>query len=134
MKALAKQSDSTHPSPIAASEVRLQAVCLLRGARRIFVIYSTADLAAACDLRKRIVRLRGKNCRSEDVFLAAQSLPVGKDVTPEVIRAELAAADLAVVVCGTKTPETFVADEVRQALRQRSRPNQNSTNHSEIRR
>lgn len=99
--------------------VREQAVRLLLEARRIFIIYSNKDLERARDLKRRIVRLRADK-PDDSVFLAAESLPVGEDVSRARVQSELAEADLAVVVCGENTAtRTHVADEVQQALQQR---------------
>lgn len=100
---------------------RAEAQSLVTTARRVFIIYSSADLALARDVRDRIVHMR-RNRADDSVFLAAESLPVGTDVSPEVVRDELAAADVAVVVCEEQTSRSpFVIEEVQQTLRQRER-------------
>jgi len=98
---------------------RPEAVQLLRAAHRVFIIYSSSDLQKARDLRRRIVRLR-KHRPADSVFLAAESLPPGTDVSPEAVSAVLAAADLVVIACGVHTPQSpFVIVEIRQAMAQR---------------
>jgi hypothetical protein len=108
------------PGSMTASSPRGEALALLRAAERIFIAYSSADLAAARDLRRRIVRIRHDR-PVESVFMASDSLPVGQSIEPAHIRDALARADLFVVACGRTTAgSAWVVEEVRQALLQRA--------------
>lgn len=91
----------------------------IRNAERIFIAYESGDLRMASDLRRRFRRMReGKP--DDSVFLAAESLGVGADVTPALVESRLAESDLVVVACGVGTARSaFVQAEVAQALAQR---------------
>lgn len=118
MSALADDEQGTLKVADSAS-VRDRALTLLRTAKRIFIIYSNDDLSRASDLRRRILRLRGER-KGDRVFLAAESLGVGQDVSPAAVRHEIARSELVVIACGELTAQSpFVADEVEQALAQR---------------
>ncbi len=111
---------ATNSRVLSKAEVRHEALKMLRDAKSIFIIYSAADLAIACDLRRRIIRVR-RESEDDTVFLAAESLPVGEDVSPQFVRTKLSEADLAVVACGEQTSRSpFVIEEVEQTLAQRS--------------
>jgi TIR domain len=103
-----------------STKPRESAQALIRAATDIVMLYSSTDLRMAADLRRRIIRLR-RDRSGEHVFLAADSLTPAKPVSPELIRARIAGADLVVVACGAQTPKSrFVQEEVRLALEQRS--------------
>lgn len=101
------------------SEARQEALRLLQAARHIVLVHSGTDSAIVTGLRRRILRLRRDQPR-ESLFMASDSLRVAQDVTPEMIRQEIARADLVVVVCGADTGYSELIDnEVVQALDQR---------------
>lgn len=97
------------------SEAREVSLRHIREAGTIFIAYASHDLAKARDIRRRVVRLR-KAASAASVFLAAESLPTGEPVSPEVVEKALRESDLAIFVCGRQTHNSlWVAREVALA-------------------
>jgi hypothetical protein len=109
------------PQPLDERSIaRKAAIEMLRNANEVFVAYSSQDLDTARDVRRRILALR-TNKAQESVFLAAESLPAGEPVSPELVENALRSAHLFVVLCGRTTSHSlWVAREVEIALSMQS--------------
>jgi hypothetical protein len=99
---------------------RQSAQDLLRNAQLIFLAYAHDDYPAARTIWRRILKLRpGKG--ADTVFLDQEHLQVASNVEEGQTLLHLRKADLAVVLCGAKTPDSDnVMGEIRQALDQRN--------------